>query len=405
MTNKKGSVITKEKTSFRGPSKRFIAMICIIAASVLFYGFTPSADEESPLTSVTIVDGDKYFEVETKGQTVSDALSLANIFLSEGDTTSKALTANISEGDVITVSRSKTFFLKTGDQTFPITTTEKTVGEALLKDGFQVGKFDEVIPDVDVPVTDGLTVTVTRVYVDVYEVTDDIPYTTKTVENAKKDKSYKKVTQAGKNGSVTRTFKKISKDGAGATATLIGETVTKEPVEEIVEIGTKEPVKTSTSAGETFTVTPPTGMSLTPGVTSDGVPYHAIPTMAQSNSVTTVNGNTAITASGTFTFKKQIPCKATAYEGTSISNGKWAGQTATGRKPVYGVVAVDPSVIPLNTKLYIESADGGKSWVYGFCVAGDTGGAIKGQKIDLCFSTEDQCRKFGRRDAMVYILD
>ena len=91
MGNKKGSIFTNEKFSFRGPSKRFIAIISIVAASILFYGFTPSADEESPLTSVTIVDGENYFEVETKGQTVGDALCVADITLGENDSVSKDL--------------------------------------------------------------------------------------------------------------------------------------------------------------------------------------------------------------------------------------------------------------------------------------------------------------------------
>ncbi len=403
MTNKKGTDLTKEKVWFRGPSKRFIAIFTIVAASILFYGFTPSADEASPLTSVTIVDGDSIFEVETKGQTVSDAFMVAGVTLSENDTASKPLTATISDGEIITVSRGKTFFLKTSDNTYEIKTNAKTVGEALLSDGFQVGKYDEVIPDTDTPLTDGLIVAVTRVYVELYEVEDEIPFTTKTVENSKKDTGYKKVIQTGKNGKVTRTFKKIAKDGAGVTATLIGETVTKEPTEEIVEIGTKKPSKPT---GDTnISVTPSEGLVLTPGKTKDGIPYHAIPTMAQNNSVTTVSGNTAVTASGTFTFKERLTCKATAYEGSEASNGVWAGKTATGRAPVYGVVAVDPSVIPLNSKLYIESADGGKSWIYGFAVAGDTGGAIKGNKVDLCYHTLEQCYNFGRRDAIVYVLD
>lgn len=403
MTNKKGTDYTKEKASFSGPSKRFIAVISVIAASILFYGFTPSADEESPLTSVTIVDGDSIFEVETKGQTVSEAFAVANITLSEGDSASKPLTATISDGEIITLSRGKTFYLKTGEQTYEISSNAKTVGEALLADGFQIGKYDEVIPDTDTPLTNGMTVMVTRVYIELYDVEDDIPFTTKTVKNSEKDTNHKKVTQAGKNGKITRTFKKISKDGAGVTATLIGETITKEPIQEIVEVGTKKP--SSSTEGTDSSVAPSEGLMLTPGKTTDGIPYHAIPTMAQKNSVTSVSGNTAVTASGTFTFKKRIVCKATAYEGSAASNGKWAGQTATGRKPVYGVVAVDPSVIPLNSKLYIESADGGKSWIYGFAVAGDTGGAIKGNKVDLCYHTLDQCYNFGRRDAIVYVLD
>ena len=71
----------------------------------------------------------------------------------------------------------------------------------------------------------------------------------------------------------------------------------------------------------------------------------------------------------------------------------------------YGVIAVDPKVIPLGSRVYIESSDGGKSWVYGFAVAADTGGAIKGNKIDLCYNTRAECLQFGRRSATVYILD
>lgn len=68
-----------------------------------------------------------------------------------------------------------------------------------------------------------------------------------------------------------------------------------------------------------------------------------------------------------------------------------------------GVVAVDPRVIPLGTRLYIASTDGTAD--YGYALPGDTGGAIKGNKIDLFFSTASQVRQFGRRNVTVYILD
>ena len=72
-------------------------------------------------------------------------------------------------------------------------------------------------------------------------------------------------------------------------------------------------------------------------------------------------------------------------------------------KAQYGVVAVDPSVIPLGTKLYIEAVDG--SWTYGYAVAGDTGGAIKGNRIDLFFNSNAEAMSFGRRQAKVYVLN
>jgi len=399
MINKKGYTHTNETRSFCASSKRFIAIVTLIATSILFYGFTTSADEASPLTSVTIVDGENIFEVETTGHTVNDALMVAGISVKDNDQLSKDASTEISNGDTITVARAKKFYLNTSGTTFEIMTTKETVGDALLADGFQVGKFDEVSPDVNTPISDGMTVSVMRVYVEVYDVNEEIPFTTKTIENPERYQGYRAVIQAGKPGSVVRTFKKVSKEDAGLTATLIGENTLSLPVEQIVEIGTKK------GDGVASNVIPNPSAQITPGKTSDGVPYAAIPTMAQRNTVTTVNGNTAVTAYGTFTFSNVLTCKATAYEGSSASNGKWAGKTATGRVPTYGIVAVDPSVIPLNSKLYIESADGGKSWIYGFAIAGDTGGAIKGNKVDLCYNTLDQCYQFGRRDAIVYVLN
>ena len=69
----------------------------------------------------------------------------------------------------------------------------------------------------------------------------------------------------------------------------------------------------------------------------------------------------------------------------------------------YGVVAVDPRVIPLGSRLYIEAENG--TWIYGTAVAADTGGAIKGNKIDLYVESYSDAINFGRRKAKVYILE
>ena len=95
---------------------------------------------------------------------------------------------------------------------------------------------------------------------------------------------------------------------------------------------------------------------------------------------------------------KIISMEATAYTDDIASQGKWIGQTATGMKPQVGVVAVDPKVIPLGTKLYVEG--------YGEAIAGDTGGAIKGKRIDLFMATRGQAMEYGRRkNVKVKILD
>lgn len=94
-------------------------------------------------------------------------------------------------------------------------------------------------------------------------------------------------------------------------------------------------------------------------------------------------------------YSRVINMNATAYSPDPAENGGYS-VTALGTPLRRGVVAVDRRVIPLGTKLYIEG--------YGYARAEDTGGAIKGNKIDLLFNTKAECRNFGRRNVKVYIL-
>ena len=86
--------------------------------------------------------------------------------------------------------------------------------------------------------------------------------------------------------------------------------------------------------------------------------------------------------------------EATAYTDDVESQGKWVGQTASGMKPQVGVIAVDPKVIPLGTKLYVEG--------YGNAIAGDTGGMIKGKRLDLFMNTNEECYAWGRKKVKVW---
>jgi 3D (Asp-Asp-Asp) domain-containing protein len=93
---------------------------------------------------------------------------------------------------------------------------------------------------------------------------------------------------------------------------------------------------------------------------------------------------------------------ATAYDSSFESCGKHEGDpyygiTASGMKVKPGIVAVDPRVIPLGTWLYVEG--------YGEALAADTGGAIKGNKIDLFYESPKTVKNFGRRKVKVYVLD
>lgn len=85
-----------------------------------------------------------------------------------------------------------------------------------------------------------------------------------------------------------------------------------------------------------------------------------------------------------------IKMVATAYTHTG-------NRTATGIWPYRGVVAVDPRVIPLGTRLYVEG--------YGYAVAQDTGGLIKGNRIDVFMNSEAEAIQWGRRPVTVRILE
>ena len=82
------------------------------------------------------------------------------------------------------------------------------------------------------------------------------------------------------------------------------------------------------------------------------------------------------------------------------------GCTHSGLKIVPGsgmkVIAVDPKIIPLNSKVYVEGLNG--AWDYGHAVAADTGSAIKELKIDLYMDTHTEALEWGRRKVNVYVL-
>jgi len=94
------------------------------------------------------------------------------------------------------------------------------------------------------------------------------------------------------------------------------------------------------------------------------------------------------------TYKSHYTMEATAY---IPSDGGGSGITATGMVAQHGVVAVDPDVIPLGSHVFIPG--------YGVAVAGDTGGAIRGNRIDLCMNTYHEAISFGRGVVDVYILN
>lgn len=96
-------------------------------------------------------------------------------------------------------------------------------------------------------------------------------------------------------------------------------------------------------------------------------------------------------------YKQVINMTATAYGPGPLDNGKWGNQTYMGGTVKQGVAAVDPRVIPMGSKLWVDG--------YGYAIAEDQGSAIKGNRIDLAFNNRTQALDYGIQNVKVYVLE
>ncbi len=235
-----------------------------------------------------------------------------------------------------------------------------TVAQALERAGITLSEQDEVSPSAEQLAMEAEKISVARVTITQTLKTVDIPFEKVTKKTASLDAGKTRIAQAGENGKKQQTYEVKTRDGVVVSETLLKETVVSAPKAQITEQGTRQAANVVGGSGTLAT-------------SRGGAPLR---------------------------YKKVLDVVATAYSSELISN-KW---TATGAVARVGLIAVDPKVIPLGTRMYITSADG-KKWIYGYAVAADTGGAIKGNKIDLFFNTERECERFGRQRAKVYILE
>lgn len=337
----------KHAISLRSILVTLSTLIVLAAVSATMFGFVITKD-------VTIIDRGQARKVTTTRIYVEELLAEQGITLNAGDRISDALGSVIKNNDTIEIERGKKIVLTIDGGVKDIFSCEPVLKDALDENGIVMNQYDEIEPYLETPVTEGMNVQIRRILVFEETRTEVVPKREIVKPNPDKSPSYSSVISEGRDGSATVVYKVITRDGVEASRDVISKEIITESVDRVVEKGTM-----------------------------------GVKTVAASTSELPV--------------KKVLECTATAYTASAKSNGIYAGKTASGRKPNYGVVAVDPRVIPMGTKLYIESLDG--SWTYGYAVAGDTGGAIKGNKIDLFFHTESECYSFGRRKVRVYVLE
>lgn len=211
-------------------------------------------------------------------------------------------------------------------------------------------------------VEDGMSLEVTRVLHKQYTKTYSISYTTETRYTPDLRQGATKVLQAGKKGVKTVTYENRVENGKVISTKTVKTEITTQPQKRIILKGTKV------------------------GKVVSEAPFDiAFDSLYQP-----------------LKYKKKLTGKATAYTTDRGDSGAW---TSTGKRAQVGIVAVDPRKIPYGTKLWIVSADG--KYVYGYAIAGDTGGALRSGKVlvDLFYDTYAECYTFGRRTMNVYILE
>lgn len=216
--------------------------------------------------------------------------------------------------------------------------------------------------------------------------TEQVSFNTQRVANPEMPEGEEKVVQEGTDGVRSSVYEVVWSNGAELSRQFVEELSTT-AVDQIIEYGTAKPAP-EPSAGGSKPVSAEAALT-EHGETGGGIA--GVSENADGSGTLTLKDGTVLKYSGVRSMS------ATAY---TTGHGGVGTRTASGTAVHVGSVAVDKSVIPLGTRMYIVAGD---SLVYGLAVAEDTG--VKGSKIDLYYDTYEECIQFGRRTCTVYILE
>ncbi|KKK82851.1 hypothetical protein LCGC14_2799260, partial [marine sediment metagenome] len=281
---------------------------------------------------LTLHEGVFSSEVFSTRPTVGGALAALGAEYNSYDLVSPPPDTPLTAGLHVFLKRASRVSLSVGGEELPAAYTQaETVAALLAERDVQLSGGDYVIPALSTPLRDGLAVSVTVVGEKIEVVETPIPFRTIYRDDPTLTQGQSAVSQVGLNGSVIREYAVIFRNGEEVSRELLSEIIAA-PDHEIIVQGT------------------------------------AIVAVAAVVSAPSGDPNCART----------MTVWATWYTAASAGG---SGTTATGTTVHKGTVAVDPSVIPLGTRMYIPG--------YGYGVAEDTGGAIIGNIIDLGYGPDD----------------
>lgn len=344
-------------------------------------------------TSYIITDGDRVTVHRSYSSDPYEVLTEAGIELEEEDTYETGYADGMNQ---ITVRRMQMVTVINRGAQSVIGTYGETTGSLLARMGITPGTGDTLSCSSETQTYDGMTVELVHTETRIEEEDTTVPYPVNYYEDPDLEPDAEIVLVAGQNG-LTHVKSEVTYcNGKEVSRVIVQETVKTKPVTQLVIRGVDrtimeqpadpEPAEQAAPAASSGTAS---GSSSSGSSSSGGSRY---------DGSAETSGNVIMTSSGeSYTYVDVMTCSATAYtcEG-------YVGHTYSGTLARVGAIAVDPTVIPLGTKMYVVSNDG--QYVYGYCVAEDIGGGIKGNKIDLYFDTYAECWDFGVRMCTVYIL-
>lgn len=296
------------------------------------------------------IDG-KRFEYRTDARTVGEFLEENGVVIEEEDAVYPSLKSKLVDGGYVEVVKAKPVIIYIDGHREKFNIAAHRVFNLLEQLNIEVKEGDRVYPSLNSSLKAGSVVRVLRQRERFALEKKPIPFKERIVKDPTLPKGKKVTKKPGKKGVFVLVYKYTYKGGRLVGKELVKRKVEKKPEERLIALGTAVPQRNSYSS-----------RSLSVAIPSRG-------------------GGRWITV------------LATAY----VPGHGCGTRTATGRRARKGIVAVDPRVIPLGTRLYIPG--------YGYAVAADTGGSIKGYRIDLCFNSLSEARRFGRRRIRIQILN